>query len=169
MADFLTLDDVSFQNKTVLLRADLNVPMKDGRVTDSTSLVRLQPTLRDLGGRRRKIVVLSNFGRPTVCDREKYSLRPVAAALANLGQPVSFARGLLRRSRAKGYCSLALHISSFSKHAFFSQREKKRSGAGAPMAALGDLFVNDAFLPRIGQASRAWACGVSFMRGVGRV
>ncbi len=63
MPDFLTLSDIDMRGKTVLLRADLNVPMQNGRVTDSERLERLVPTLKELSAANAKIVILSHFGR----------------------------------------------------------------------------------------------------------
>ncbi len=147
MADFLTLDDVSFQNKTVLLRADLNVPMKDGRVTDATRLVRLQPTLRELAAGGAKIVILSHFGRPDGQRNEAYSLRPIAAALAEiLGQPVSFAEDCIGEVAQKAIATLAPgQILVLENTRFYSGEEKNDPDLARQMAALGDLFVNDAF------------------------
>ena len=68
MVDFLTLSDLSLQGKTVLVRADLNVPMQDGRVSDTERLERLLPTLKDLSKASAKIVLLSHFGRPKGID-----------------------------------------------------------------------------------------------------
>jgi hypothetical protein len=64
LSRFLTLDRLSLRNKVVLLRADLNVPMKDGIVTDATRLERLMPTLKELKKANAKIVILSHLGRP---------------------------------------------------------------------------------------------------------
>src|SRR5579864_2522862 len=64
MPKFLTLDDIEPSGKRVLLRADLNVPVKDGRVTDATRIERLVPTIRQLAERGAKVVVMSHFGRP---------------------------------------------------------------------------------------------------------
>ena len=64
MAQFLTLDDADLSGKTVLVRADLNVPMVDGQVSDTTRLDRLVPTLQRLTSAGAKVAVLSHFGRP---------------------------------------------------------------------------------------------------------
>src|SRR5471032_3533312 len=64
MTRFRTLDDLDVAGKRVLLRADLNVPMQDGRVSDATRIERLVPTIEALIAKRAKIVVMSHFGRP---------------------------------------------------------------------------------------------------------
>src|SRR3546814_10166146 len=64
MAGFRTLDDVTVAGKTVLVRVDLNVPMKDGRITDDLRISRILPTLHELSRKGARVVVLSHFGRP---------------------------------------------------------------------------------------------------------
>ena len=92
MARFLTLSDANVSGKTVLVRADLNVPMADGQVSDGTRLDRLVPTLELLTQRGAKVAVLSHFGRPKGKVVPEMSLEPVAAALADvLGASVQFA------------------------------------------------------------------------------
>jgi phosphoglycerate kinase len=92
MSDFKTLDDFEFDGKTVLVRADLNVPAKDGVVTDTTRIDRLAPTLTELSQAGAKVVVLSHFGRPKGGPDEKYSLKQVVDAVSKaVGQKVAFA------------------------------------------------------------------------------
>src|SRR5215470_3194113 len=89
---FRTLDELEVADKRVLVRADLNVPVKDGRVTDTTRIDRTALTLCELAGRGARVIVLSHFGRPDGKMVPKMSLRPVAAPLsAALGRPVAFA------------------------------------------------------------------------------
>src|SRR3546814_12537177 len=82
MAGFRTLDDVTVAGKTVLVRVDLNVPMKDGRITDDLRISRILPTLHELSRKGARVVVLSHFGRPDGKPVPEMSLNPVAAALA---------------------------------------------------------------------------------------
>ena len=111
MTSFKTLDQINFTNKIVLLRADLNVPMKDGVVTDDARLTRLMPTLTELSQAGAKIVVLSHFGRPDGKPNAKYSLRPVAAELQKIwGKPVAFAEDCVGSVAAAAIAAaLALH------------------------------------------------------------
>ena len=81
MPRFRTLDDLEPAGKRVILRGDLNVPMHDGRVTDTTRLERLAPTIRELAAAGARVVVVSHFGRPKGNRVPALSLRPVAAAL----------------------------------------------------------------------------------------
>src|SRR5271170_3620576 len=87
-----TLDGVEVAGKRVLLRADLNVPVRDGKITDLTRLERLCPTIRELAGKRAKVIVCSHFDRPKGKRVPEMSLAPVAAALGQvLGMHVAFA------------------------------------------------------------------------------
>jgi hypothetical protein len=86
-----SLGDVS--GKTVLVRTDLNVPMKGGRITDRTRIVRLLPTLHELANRGAKVVILSHFDRPGGMFVPSMSLAPLVDALSQElgGREVSFA------------------------------------------------------------------------------
>jgi len=87
-----TLDDVNVAGQRVLLRADLNVPMQGGQVSDTTRLERLVPTIKELADKGAKVVVLSHFDRPEGKIVPALSLKPIAEALAGvLGHKVSFA------------------------------------------------------------------------------
>src|SRR5215469_5104650 len=93
MSAFSTLDDLTVAGRRVLVRADLNVPMKDGQVADATRIERLVPTIRELAGKGAKVVVLSHFGRPKGKVDAALSLAPLAAALGRAlgGARVQFA------------------------------------------------------------------------------
>ena len=90
---FKTLDDLDFTGRRVILRGDLNVPMRDGQVTDATRLDRLAPTISQLTEGGAKVIVVSHFGRPKGKVVPEMSLQPVAAALSLSlgGKPVGFA------------------------------------------------------------------------------
>src|SRR6201993_2826366 len=93
MARFQTLDDVDVRDKRVLLRADLNVPVKNGVVTDATRIERLAPTIEALIEKGAKVIVMSHFGRPQGRPDPAYSLRPLVAPLSKAigGRQVAFA------------------------------------------------------------------------------
>ena len=92
MSAFSTLDDLNPAGKRVLLRADLNVPMSGGKVTDRTRLERLVPTICELADKGARVLVTSHFGRPKGKRVPKMSLAPVAQALGEvLGREVGFA------------------------------------------------------------------------------
>ncbi len=89
---FRTLDDLQPKGRRVLVRADLNVPMKDGVVTDTVRIERQAPTIRELSEKGARVIVLSHFDRPKGRRVPAMSLKPVAAALSKeLGKPVAFA------------------------------------------------------------------------------
>src|SRR6202789_3869011 len=89
---FRTLDSLDAAGKRVLLRADLNVPVRDGKITDLTRIERLSPTIRELSGKSAKVIVCSHFDRPKGKRVPSMSLRPMADALSHvLGRSVGFA------------------------------------------------------------------------------
>ena len=82
MAGFKTLDDLNVQGKRVLVRVDLNVPMKDGKVSDDLRISRILPTLHELSRKGAKVILLSHFGRPDGKVVPSMSLRPVTSVLS---------------------------------------------------------------------------------------
>src|ERR1700728_3049543 len=89
---FRTIDNVDVAGKRVLLRADLNVPVRDGKISDMTRIERLSPTIKELSEKGAKVIVCSHFDRPKGKRVPEMSLRPIAEALAEvLGKPVAFA------------------------------------------------------------------------------
>jgi phosphoglycerate kinase len=147
MADFKTLDDLGVTDKVVLVRADLNVPMADGKVSDATRLERLVPTLRELEQRGAKVVVMSHFGRPKGKVVPEMSLRPVAEALGRiLGGSVAFSIDCIGPAAAQSVDHIGdggvLVLENLRFHA---EEEKNDPAFAAKLASLGDFFVNDAF------------------------
>jgi len=147
VADFLTLDDLNVNGKAVLVRADLNVPMKDGRVTDATRLERLMPTLKDLAKAGGRIVLLSHFGRPKGKKDPEFSLRPVASRLADIwGQPVAFAEDCIGPVAKEAIAKLQDgQILVLENTRFYPGEEGNDPEFAKALADLGDVFVNDAF------------------------
>src|SRR5262245_66656934 len=91
-ASFKTLDSIDLAGKRVLVRIDLNVPMKAGKVTDATRIERAAPTLAELSAKGARVIVLSHFGRPDGKPVPEMSLRPLVEPLSKaLGKPVAFA------------------------------------------------------------------------------
>jgi phosphoglycerate kinase len=102
-----TTTGVDVKGKRVLVRADLNVPVQDGKVSDATRLERLVPGLQDLARRGARVIVISHFGRPKGGPDPQFSLRPVAAKLAELmGKPVAFAADCIGEPAAKVVAAL---------------------------------------------------------------
>ena len=144
---FKTLDDLSISGKTVLVRADLNVPVQDGQVSDTTRIDRLVPTLKEIASKGAKVVVLSHFGRPKGGPDTKNSLRQVAPALEKaLGAPVAFAEDCVGPAAEQAVKALpAGGVLLLENLRFHAGEEKNDADFVGRLAALGDVYVNDAF------------------------
>lgn len=147
MARLLTLNDADVAGKTVLVRADLNVPTDGEQITDTTRLDRLLPTLHRLSDAGARVAVLSHFGRPKGKVVPAMSLRPVAGALSDLlGREVAFAADCIGTEARAGIDFLpAGGVIVLENTRFHPGEEANDPGLSAAMAALGDLYVNDAF------------------------
>jgi phosphoglycerate kinase len=147
MADFKTIDDLDVSGKRVLVRLDLNVPMKDGRVTDATRIERSLPTINDLLAAGAGVIVLSHFGRPKGEVVPEMSLRPVAATLTKaLGRDVSFADDCLGPEAEKAAQSIASGgVAMLENLRFHPGEEANDPGFAGRLAELGHVYVNDAF------------------------
>jgi len=146
MKAFKTLDDLSPKGKTVLLRADLNVPVQDGKVSDTTRLDRLVPTIRELADKGGRVVILSHFGRPKGKDAS-LSLKPIGAALEkSLGKKVLFAEDCIGDIAQKAVASLKDgDVLLLENVRFYPEEEKDDPTFAQKIASLGDVYVNDAF------------------------
>jgi len=143
-----SLGDLVVAGRRVLLRADLNVPMKEGRVADATRIERLASTIRELAAAGARVVVMSHFGRPDGRRREDMSLRPLAGALASAlgGVPVAFADDCIGpRARAMVDGLAAGQVGLLENLRFHAGEEANDPGFAAELASLGDAYVNDAF------------------------
>ncbi|MGE5513274.1 MAG: phosphoglycerate kinase [Bacteroidota bacterium] len=142
-----SIADADVKGKRVLVRADLNVPVKDGKVTDATRLERLVPGLRDLAERGAKVIVMSHFGRPKGGPAPEFSLKPVADRLAGLiGRPIAFGPDCIGAPAASTITSLADGgIAVLENLRFHKGEEKNDAGFAAELAKLGDIYVDDAF------------------------
>ena len=147
MAKFRTLDDIDPKGRRVLLRADLNVPMKDGKVGDATRIERLAPTIRQLSSGGARVVVMSHFGRPKGRPEAAFSLRPLVAPLAQaIGRPVAFAEDCVGPAAERAVAALKPgDVALLENLRFHAEEEKNDPGFAKQLAALGDLYVNDAF------------------------
>jgi phosphoglycerate kinase len=139
--------DTDVNGRRVLVRADLNVPVADGKVSDATRLERLVPGLKDLAGRGARVVVMSHFGRPKGGPAPEFSLRPVAASLAGLlGKPVAFAPDCIGEAADKIVNALKDGDIAVLENLRFHMGEENNDPAfAAELAKLGDMFVGDAF------------------------
>ena len=148
MPDFKTLDDIGdVTDKRVLLRVDLNVPMKDGTVTDATRIERVAPTIAELSDRGAKVILLAHFGRPKDGPDPDLSLAPIAAATeAVLDRRVHFASDCVGDVAAGAVAAMAGGDILLLENPRFHQGEEKNDPAFVKaLAANGDVYVNDAF------------------------
>ena len=144
---FKTLDNLDVTGKRVLVRADLNVPVRDGQITDLTRIERLSPTIRELAEKGARVVVLSHFDRPKGKRVPEMSLAPMAAALGKvLGKPVAFGADCLGDAARQTVAALADgDVAVLENTRFYPGEEKNDPAMAAELASLGDMFVNDAF------------------------
>ena len=152
---FRTLKDAEVRGRRVLLREDLNVPMKNGAIGDETRITAALPTLRWLHEHGAKTVILSHLGRPDGKPDPKYSLRPLAARLgALLGTPVAFVDDCVgERCVAASHALADGGFVLFENVRFHAEEEANDPAFARDLARSGDLYVNDAF----GTAHRAHA------------
>ncbi len=144
---FRTLDALDPRGKRILLRADLNLPVKDGRITDMTRIERLAPTIRELAEKGGRVIICSHFDRPKGKRVPEMSLKPMQAALAEtLGRPVGFVDDCIGPVAEAAAAALAdggiLLLENTRYHA---GEEKNDPALAAGMAKLADAYVNDAF------------------------
>ncbi len=145
---FKSIDDMEVAGRIVLVRGDLNVPMRDGRVGDATRLDRLAPTIAALTDKAARVVVLSHFGRPQGAADPALTLRPVAAALSGAlgGRPVAFAEDCIGDTARTAVAALAPgDVLVLENLRFHAGEEANDPAFAAELAALGDIYVNDAF------------------------
>ena len=144
---FKTIDQVDVAGKRVLVRVDLNVPMKNGQVTDATRIERAVPTLIELADKGAKVVVLSHFGRPDGRRVPEMSLKPLVEPLATaLGKPVAFAEDCVGPIAEAAVAALkpgeVLLLENLRYH---KDEEKNVASFVDQLSVLGDIYVNDAF------------------------
>lgn len=144
---YRTLDDLKVKGKRVLVRADLNAPMKEGRVTDATRIERQAPTIKELSSKGARVIVLSHFDRPKGKVVPSMSLKPIVAPLAKaIGKPVAFADDCVGEKAQAAVAKLKDgDVLLLENTRFYSGEEKNDPEFAREVAALGDIFVNDAF------------------------
>jgi phosphoglycerate kinase len=150
-----TIRDVDFKGKRVLVRVDFNVPIKDGVVTDDTRIKAALPTLQYLLDHGASLVLCSHLGRPKEGPDPQFSMKPVAEHLAKImGKPVAFAEDCIGPVAEKAAKALKPGDILVLENTRFHKGETKNDPEMAKqLAALADIYVNDAF----GSAHRAHA------------
>ena len=144
---FRTLDTVDVAGKRVLVRADLNVPVRDGKISDLTRIERLSPTIRELAGKGARVIVASHFDRPKGKRVPEMSLAPMAAALGEvLGQRVRFVEDCTGPAAEQAVELLEPgQVLVLENTRFHAGDEKNDRQFSEDLAKLADIFVNDAF------------------------
>ncbi len=142
-----TLDDLDIAGKRVLVRVDFNVPMRDGKITDTTRIDRALETLNELSGKGAKVVILSHFGRPKGQAVPEMSLKPVADALAKIcGKPIAFASDCIGDAASSAIAATPPGGFVVLENLRFHSGEEKNDPAFVKaLAANGDIFISDAF------------------------
>lgn len=156
MANIASVDELEARGKRVLVRVDFNVPVSDGVCTDDTRIRAALPTIEKLINDGARVILMSHLGRPSGEGfEEKFTLRPAALRLAELlGKPVSFASDTVGPDAQAKVAALGDGQVLVLENLRFDKREKKNDPAFCEeLAALGDVYVNDAF----GTAHRAHA------------
>ncbi|MFZ1004296.1 MAG: phosphoglycerate kinase [Pseudolabrys sp.] len=146
MTAFRTLDRVDVKGKRILMRVDLNVPVENGVVTDSTRIERVAPAITEITDKGAKVILLSHFGRPKGRDPTQ-SLKPVAAEVARIiKRPVKFADDCIGEPAEQAVAAMKPgEILCLENTRFHAGEEKNDPVFVAELAKLGDIWVNDAF------------------------
>ncbi len=147
MKNIRTLDGVDVAGKRVLLRLDLNVPVRDGKITDPTRIERASPTIAELVHKGAKVIVLSHFDRPKGKVVPGMSLRPLSSAMRDvLGVDVFFADDCVGPVAEEAVARLEPGQVLLLENTRFHKGEEENDPAlSRRMAALADIYVNDAF------------------------
>jgi phosphoglycerate kinase len=144
---FKTLDEAHVRGKRVLVRADLNVPMREGHISDMTRVERVVPTIQELADKGARVVILSHFERPKGRRVPELSLAPLAEAISEvLRKPVAFADDCVGPTAEAAVAALRDGEVLLLENTRFHKGEEENDPAfvGA-LAKLGDIYVNDAF------------------------
>ncbi|CAM5306022.1 phosphoglycerate kinase [Sphingobium scionense] len=145
---FKTLDDMGdITGKVVLVREDLNVPMQDGSVSDDTRLRAAMPTILELADRGAKVLILAHFGRPKGQKNPEFSLSKITRPLTQvLGREVQFIPDCQGEAAIDGIAVMRPgDIAILENTRFHAGEEKNDPALVDAIAAIGDLYVNDAF------------------------
>ena len=145
---FKTLDDLTdIAGKRALVRVDLNVPMDSGKVSDTTRIERVLPTIKELSGKGAKVILLAHFGRPKGTVVPEMSLEPVTAPLSELlNKTVAFAPNCIGPEAAERISMMSDGSVLLLENTRYHTGEEKNDPAfTSALAANGDIYVNDAF------------------------
>jgi phosphoglycerate kinase len=162
----LSIKDLSLRDQRVFIRVDFNVPIKNNKVDDDSRITASLPTINYAIEQGARVILASHLGRPKGQRDEKYSLRPVAAHLSELlGKQVAFAEECVGEPAQKGVAALKNgDVLLLENLRFHPEEEKNDDNFAQQLAALCDVYVNDAF----GTAHRAHASTVGITRHVSK-
>lgn len=148
MPAFKTIDDLpEIKGKRVLVRVDLNVPMTGDKVSDTTRIERVAPTIKELSEKGAKVILLAHFGRPKGEPVADMSLKPIAGAVEEiLDQAVAFASDCIGAPATEAIGRMNDgDILLLENTRFHKGEEKNTADFTAELAKNGDIYVNDAF------------------------
>ena len=149
-----TLRDLTLAGRRVFMRVDFNVPIKNGEIGDDTRIRSAVPTIRLALEKGATVILASHLGRPKGKTNPEFTLRPVAAHLAALlGRPVAFAPDCIGEAAASVIAANPGGVILLENLRFYKEEEANDAGFARALAALADVYVNDAF----GAAHRAHA------------
>ncbi len=140
-------NEKNLRNKKVLLRLDLNVPLDDGKISDTTRIDKIIPTLKLLNKQKTKIIILSHVGRPNGKVLKEFSLKPICENLQDqLGLNVKLITQNINEIKNKEFFdNFDEEIFMLENIRFYAEEEKNDNKFAKHLAGLGDLYVNDAF------------------------
>ena len=139
--------DLILKGKKVIVRVDLNVPMKDGVITEASRIIKILPTLKLLIEKEAKIIILSHIGRPKGKVVNGMSLEPISKKLSDLLN----AEVLFNRNKIDEKTLIEINkipngsIMMMENIRFYEEEEKNDDSFSKKIASLGDIYINDAF------------------------
>ncbi|GBR00731.1 phosphoglycerate kinase [Acetobacter oeni] len=144
---FRTLDTLDPRGKKILLRADLNVPVRDGTISDLTRIERLTPTIRELADKGGRVIVVSHFDRPKGKPVPEMSLAPISEALARvLGKKITFVPDCVGAVAQNAVAAMTDgDVIVLENTRFYPGEEQNDPEMAKSLASLADIYVNDAF------------------------
>ena len=140
-------EELNLNNKKILLRLDLNVPLVDGKITDTTRIDKIIPTLKFLISQNTKIIIISHVGRPNGKVVNELSLKPICKDLEiKLNQNIKLiSKNIKEINNTDLFVSNDEKIAMLENIRFYSEEEKNNQEFAKQLATLGDIYVNDAF------------------------
>ncbi len=139
--------DITFKDKKVLLRVDLNVPMKNGSITELSRIEKIIPTIKLLLDKKAKIIILSHIGRPKGKFIEGMSLRPISKKLESLlSEKILFYENIINENTLSEINKIQSESIIMLENIRFNKGEEKNDiKFSKNLSKLGDIYVNDAF------------------------